>query len=344
MSKKEYDGLLFADLQDGDSRETAPAAVPDDRASLALYDNVPDAFVSSLDEVDAPAGRRKPQRFDIIRYLLIAVFGALFVFSAGSVAQSVFSYIRGQAIYSGIEGMWDDDSLTYYDGVHLAQSVKNATSLDAHSAANANGSLSFGDGSEGGETMEILISRLNKMSTINPDIYGWINIDACDISYPIVQGRDNSYYLRRDFYKNSLNAGCIFVDYRNSKNLGENYNTVIYGHNMNDGSMFAGIHQFESKSVFDNAKIVITTLDGVFTYEVFSVHVPHERSDYFNTNFASDEDFYEWVGRMRAESTYYKDISLTPQDKVLTLSTCVNTTTLSAYRFAVHAKLVSVTK
>ncbi|MFR3321064.1 MAG: sortase domain-bontaining protein [Lachnospiraceae bacterium] len=72
---------------------------------------------------------------------------------------------------------------------------------------------------------------------MNSDIVGWLRIRALDISYPVVQGKDNDYYLHRTFEKTDNFAGCLFV---NSYNMGDftDQNTIIYGHNMKNGSMF----------------------------------------------------------------------------------------------------------
>ena len=77
----------------------------------------------------------------------------------------------------------------------------------------------------------------------NEDLIAWILIPSVEISYPVLQGDDNEYYLHRDFNREYLYAGSIFMDKDNSPSF-INYNTILYGHNMRDGSMFAGLKDF----------------------------------------------------------------------------------------------------
>ena len=74
------------------------------------------------------------------------------------------------------------------------------------------------------------------------------------VDYPVVQGKDNDYYLHYTFKKDYLYSGTLFVDYRNSKSLLRNYNTVIYGHNMTDGSMFNTLYNFKDRKFFENGR------------------------------------------------------------------------------------------
>ena len=76
-----------------------------------------------------------------------------------------------------------------------------------------------------------------------PDVVGWLYCEGTPINYPVAQGDDNSYYLRRDLDGNYAMAGTLFLDYRCSADFSDE-NSVIYGHNMNDGSMFAVLPDF----------------------------------------------------------------------------------------------------
>ena len=97
------------------------------------------------------------------------------------------------------------------------------------------------------------------------------------------------------------------MDSRNSTDLSENRNTVIYGHNMSDGSMFASLHDFRKRQVFYNTMIEIATLDGIYVYKPFSVHDADAYDNYFETNFVSDADFVSFVSQMAAISIYGTD-------------------------------------
>lgn len=81
---------------------------------------------------------------------------------------------------------------------------------------------------------------------VNEDIVGWIDMKDTMIQYPIVQSNDNAFYLTRNYVKDDTRAGSIFMDYRNDV-LHESPNTVVYGHRMRDGSMFAGLTNYLKK-------------------------------------------------------------------------------------------------
>lgn len=89
-------------------------------------------------------------------------------------------------------------------------------------------------------------SSFDELRKVNEDIVGWINMKDTMIQYPIVQSRDNAFYLTRNYLKNDTRAGSIFMDYRNDV-LHESPNTVVYGHRMRDGSMFAGLTNYLKK-------------------------------------------------------------------------------------------------
>ena len=91
-----------------------------------------------------------------------------------------------------------------------------------------------------------LLAELRKQ---NPDIIGWITIPYTNIDYPIVQGKDNSYYLRRDLNGEPAKPGTIFMDYRCAGD-GSGY-SIIYGHNMKSGAMFGTLGCYEDKAFFN---------------------------------------------------------------------------------------------
>jgi SrtB family sortase len=85
---------------------------------------------------------------------------------------------------------------------------------------------------------------------INPDLIGWIRFkEPAVINYPVVQGKDNKVYLKKSFGKNFVKAGTIFMNYANDPKFGDS-STIIYGHNMNDGSMFASLKKYKDKAFF----------------------------------------------------------------------------------------------
>ena len=176
----------------------------------------------------------------------------------------------------------------------------------------------------------------DKLLGMNPDFKCWIDIPGTDISYPVVQSSDNDFYLRRTFEGTSNVGGVIFIDYRSEGDL-SGRNTVIYGHRMNDGSMFAGLREYMVASFCnEHSEIHLYTQHRVYVYKVFSVSKTTTGSDCFTFAFRSDCDFNTWLNRQLERSVYDMGIVPEPTDRVITLVTC---TGQDEWRYVVQAVL-----
>lgn len=189
------------------------------------------------------------------------------------------------------------------------------------------------------------LAYIQTLSTKNKDAYGYIQIPNSKIDYPLVQCADNDYYLSHAFDGHPSAVGAIFIDYRNSKNIEDNQNIVIYGHNMMNGSMFCDATKFLELDFFMNPEnlIEITTFDGLYTFEVFSAYPTNMYDYYFRTHFNSGEEFVKFCYDREKMSYYHREnISFSPDDIVITLSTCILGN--EEGRYAIHAKLVKTEK
>ncbi|ELC8443189.1 class B sortase [Clostridium perfringens] len=175
--------------------------------------------------------------------------------------------------------------------------------------------------------------------SINSDYIGWINIENTTIDYPIVKGDNNEFYLTRDFNKQYLKTGSIFMDYRNEGF--KDRNVVIYGHNMKDNSMFGSLDKFKDLDYLrKNKYISITTKDDEkFIYEIFGVYVTSaDDTECISINFNKEEDFCKYIDRILNKSIYNLNVDIKSTDKILTLSTC--SYEFSNARLVIHAKLI----
>lgn len=106
------------------------------------------------------------------------------------------------------------------------------------------------------------------LKKVNEDIIGWIRVNALDISYPIAQSTNNDYYLHRTFERVDNFAGCIFMEYQNHSDFSDK-NTIIYGHNMKNGSMFGTLRKFYEDEVYEKAPYFwIYTPDKIYRYDI----------------------------------------------------------------------------
>ena len=145
---------------------------------------------------------------------------------------------------------------------------------------------------------------------------------------------DNNFYLKNGFDKKKNSAGAIFLDYRNSISF-EDDNTIIYGHNRKDGSMFGNLKNVLSDEWFlnkENRKIIVVTENEEIVYEIFSVY-KIEREDYYIQ--IEIENKNEFIDTLMKRSERNFGINVSEKDKILTLSTCDNN---NIYRVVLHAK------
>lgn len=163
----------------------------------------------------------------------------------------------------------------------------------------------------------------------NRDLIGWLRMDEI-LDLPVMY-RDNSYYLKRDFYKNKNESGTLFLD-QNHKFGEKTQNLLLHGHNMKDGTMFGRLTQYLNLSYLKNNPFVhFDTLWREEQYVIFAVlRVSLDIKDegFFNyfsyPTFASDAEFSAYIRRLQLRSEYAIPIDVAPQDALLTLSTCLD--------------------
>lgn len=180
----------------------------------------------------------------------------------------------------------------------------------------------------------------DKLKSVNEDVVGWIYVDALpDISYPIVKGKDNQTYLHQTYEKNYNFAGTIFVDYENSGDFSD-CNTLVYGHNMKNGSMFGHLKKFrEDDKLYKQDKYFwILTPERNYRYEIISAYTTGVNSDTYTLFKGPGEEFEKYLETIKGYSEIQTDdTDLTIKDKIVTLSTCTGN---ESTRFVVQGKRV----
>lgn len=166
-----------------------------------------------------------------------------------------------------------------------------------------------------------------KLKEINADIIGWVYFTGLpQISYPILQAEDNSYYVNRtyDLSSDSSKAGSIFMDYRMNEDFSSPY-SVIYGHNVRDGSMLSDLALLKDQELYDREPYFwILTPDGKYQYEIFSIFQCHRSADVFQKQFdVWGEEFREWEQELKARNVMEGDVQLGEYDHVVAFATCV---------------------
>ena len=174
-----------------------------------------------------------------------------------------------------------------------------------------------------------------KLWEINPEIYAWIEIPGTSVAYPIVQSAsDNSYYLNHTIEGMAGYPGSIYTEGINSKDF-QDFNTMIYGHDMEDGSMFGGLYQFADPDYLKNHEtLIIYTPEHKLTYRIFMSLTYDDRHIMGSFDFSENQEREAYL-----DSIGNTDEEVTADSKIVTLSTCI--ATQPSNRFLVEAVLIN---
>ncbi len=183
------------------------------------------------------------------------------------------------------------------------------------------------------------------LKKINSDVVGWIIAKGTKINYPIVRGKDNDFYLHHLFSGELNKLGSIFMDYRNDRDF-NNKNTIIYGHNMKDGSMFSSISKYKDQQYYDDfPTMLLYAPTGIFTIELFAGIIVN--GDYESIPFAykDDSEFKSYIESLKNKSTFKSRTSVKMNDRIVTLCTCSYEYDNARYilfgKLATHAKNIT---
>ena len=168
------------------------------------------------------------------------------------------------------------------------------------------------------DTKKELTAQVRQLSAEHDDFVAWLYIPDTNINCPVMQSGDNEYYTRRAVDGSYLYAGSLFMDYRCSSDFSD-FNSVIYGHNMGNGTMFADIPNYENEEYFMNHSFGwLTTENDVRLIDFFAVARTSDTSGLY----LADSTFEKWDSQLRNCASIYKEIEVTESDHLLMLSTC----------------------
>ena len=256
--------------------------------------------------------QKKKKKSDVLLTIALIVAIAVFCYAAFNLYHIYTEYKKGTDEYNQIEEM----AVTERDA-------------DSGEVAGPNAQLK--------PPIEV---DFDKLKSVNEDVVGWIYVDALpDISYPIVKGKDNQTYLHQTYEKNYNFAGTIFVDYENSGDFSD-CNTLVYGHNMKNGSMFGHLKKFrENDKLYKQDKYFwILTPERNYRYEIITAYTTGVNSDTYTLFKGPGEEFEKYLETIKGYSEIQTDdTDLTIKDRIVTLSTCTGN---ESTRFVVQGKRV----
>lgn len=155
----------------------------------------------------------------------------------------------------------------------------------------------------------------------NPDVIAWIRLEDSNIDYPIVQGSDNDYYLHTRFDGTAAGSGTLFADYRTESPF-EQFNTVVYGHHMKDGSMFGNLKKFRDIEYAErHRRFSLFTPNGKYDLDLVAfLNCPYDSLIYdVNVSGKSKDRYLKWI---KDNSEYITDVTVDENDRLVILSTC----------------------
>lgn len=261
-------------------------------------------------------GGRKPKKkktaSDIILTLVLIVAICVFCYAAYNLFHIFTEYKKGTDEYNQIEQM--------------AVTTRDPDAEDTED--------------ETEDTTEKLKAPIevdfDTLRSVNDDVIGWIYIEALDgVSYPVVKGDDNETYLHMTYEGNYNFAGTIFIDYENSADFSD-CNTLVYGHNMKNDSMFGKLDEFvKNAETYAKSKYFwILTPDADYRYEIVSAYTTAVDSATYTLFKGPGKEFQSYLDTIRGYSAIETSVrDLTIKDKIVTLSTCTGN---SSTRFVVQ--------
>lgn len=183
---------------------------------------------------------------------------------------------------------------------------------------------------------------LEALRAVNPEVIGWIRIPDTQIDYPILQGSDNDYYLNHTWEGKANSVGSIFMEYRNSPSFTD-HNTILYGHNMNDGSMFNNLRMYTTQDYWQKRPYVyVRTEDTVLRYDIFASYLADTDCPAFGLSFRQSSTRREFLTYALEQTKIQTGIEPALTDPVLTLVTCSGAGYANRWTLQARLKLVEV--
>ena len=242
---------------------------------------------------------------------LILILLAVLFFSAWKVIQITQSYEEGETTYEALMEYVVVPSVMSKESITVKETAEEKIQPEEY----------VEETTQGEDLYQWPRVDFEGLKEVNPDVVGWIYMEGTNINYPIVQGKNNDYYLRHLIDGTYNNAGCIFLDSACSSEFASK-NNIIYGHNMKNGTMFHILMEYKKQEYYDEHPVArLMTPNGNYEIAFFSGFVAKDPSDAWETNFL-DGEFDDWIVKTKNKSIFASEVQPIADDRILTLSTC----------------------
>ncbi len=246
--------------------------------------------------------------------LLIVFFAALFLFSLGMLVRTQMSYRKGADTYAR----------AVQEYVLPAETAAVETREASASGRQETASPQAGAPTEPEEAVCPISVDFEKLRAANPDVMGWIYCEGTQINYPVVQRDNNEYYLNHLIDGSRNASGTIFVECENTPDLAD-ANTIIYGHHMRNGSMFAELLKYSDQDFYEEHPVMwLLTPQKNWQVVLFSAYATALPSDAYMIYYGPGPELADYVRRCAGRSDFRAHTAEDPaeQEKFVVLSTC----------------------
>lgn len=251
----------------------------------------------------------------IIRYILLFVSSLTFLLALFLLNEPLAEYKKGAAVYrTAAELSALSTSLLPLSTEHSKVQVTDQTSSDDCKACEPDS-----------DTVSASCSSsidLAPLRQVNPDVLGWISIPETPLSYPILLGEDNSFYLTHTWDSSENNVGSIFMEIQCSSDFSD-FNTILYGHRMKDSSMFGSLKHYKDQEYLEeHPHILITDDSGTKWYQIYAAFEADVNAPIFLTGNGSLREKQQFIDYALAANVLETDVIPQTTDRLLTLCTC----------------------
>ena len=252
-----------------------------------------------------------------LKWIVVAVLVLVFAGSGGAVLVAQQKYAKSQRVYD-------------------QAAEKFTKKIEQQEASSGGQNQKEGEGPLTPFTVDFDLLR-----GVNPEVVGWIYCEGTKINYPVCQGTDNEYYLHYSYEKQEDNCGAIFADAQTAPGFVDS-NTVLYGHNMNDGSMFAGLELWRDQAYFEEHPFMwLLTPETDYKVVLFSGHAVSAYSDIYTIFRGPMPELTAYLEENLARSDFNALVGeLDPEAHYVVLSTCAYD--FEEARYVLHGKLEPV--
>lgn len=268
-------------------------------------------------------GKKKKNKMPIPVIAALVVCLLVLAFSIWQLSSIFLEYKAGEDEYEELLEQFVNEELPEEEYGDMEESISGETEGES------------GETEPEEERMERV--SFDKLKEINSEIVAWIEIPGTSLSYPVMHTSDDVFYLNHTFSGKVNSAGSIFVETLNNPEFTD-LHTIVYGHNMKNGSMFASLKNYTSPSyLVAHPTVYIDLADGTHAYQIFSCYEATADSDSYTIGFAKDEQYETFLQTLKSRSAYDTGVDVSIEDSIISLSTCTRN---GENRYLVHAKKI----